>query len=129
MNEQIQTRYTFDESILSDLHKDAYGFRPRDIFWEEWSLADDNEKQEIWDRLVDIMRGEAELERARQLKCEAELEHTIEVICSKIVGSTREDAIRFLHDAYDTHGDVEYLEYNLGVRYGYLSGNINPIYS
>jgi hypothetical protein len=34
----------------------------------------------------------------------------------------REMAIRWLHEAYETNGDTEYLEYNLGVNYGYFSG-------
>ena len=41
-----------------------------------------------------------------------------------INGCTREDAIHHLHDVYNTNGDLEYLEFNLGVRYGYLSGSL-----
>jgi hypothetical protein len=33
-----------------------------------------------------------------------------------------------MHDSFDTNGDVEYLEYILGVRYGYLSGSVKVGY-
>jgi hypothetical protein len=38
------------------------------------------------------------------------------------VGSTRADAIRYLDEAYDCRGDISFLEYHLGVPYGYISG-------
>lgn len=43
--------YTFSEDNLSDLYKDAYGVRPRGAFWNEWSIATDDGKQRIWNRL------------------------------------------------------------------------------
>lgn len=39
-------------SIVSDLHKDAYGFRPVQTFWTEWELLDDEGKQAVWDYMV-----------------------------------------------------------------------------
>jgi len=41
---------------------------------------------------------------------------------------SREDAIRHLHETYETNGDTEYLEFTLGVRYGYLSGSLKVGY-
>ena len=59
--------YSFDENTLSDLHKDAYGFRPHnDGFWTTWRDADDDGKQAIWDGLVDTMVREQEAEKARE---------------------------------------------------------------
>lgn len=43
--------YTFDEKIVSDLHKDARGFRPSEAWWEQWILSSDQWKQRIWDDL------------------------------------------------------------------------------
>lgn len=45
------TRYTFSDDLVSDLHKDARGFRPSEYFWEEWTQAPAHVKQEIWNRL------------------------------------------------------------------------------
>ena len=123
----METKYTFDERILSDLHKEAHGFRPGLIFWDDWNVATNDQKQDIWNRLCDIANGEAEREHERQLASEAEVERIIQFMCdhrTKIVSCTRETAIDALHAAYNTNGDVEYLEYCLGVRYGYLSGSL-----
>ena len=125
-NNNMESKYTFDERILSDLHKEAHGFRPGLIFWDDWNVSTDDQKQEIWNRLCDIANDEAERELERQLASEAEVERIIAFMCdrTKTAGCTREDAIDGLHAAYCTNGDVEYLEYCLGVRYGYLSGSL-----
>ncbi len=58
--------YTFDETIVSDLHKDAFGFRPREFFWEEWNAASDAQRQEIWDDLLLALERAVEFERKQQ---------------------------------------------------------------
>lgn len=57
--------YTYDEQILSDLHKDALGYRPRDMFWAIWSDADSNVKQAIWDDLLVELDSSINEERMR----------------------------------------------------------------
>jgi hypothetical protein len=126
MNEM---KYTFDEDIVSDLHKDAYGFRPRsEEFWAAWDSADNDGKQAIWDDLLDAANRAAETEREIQQEAIAEFNITVRSIMATVAGSTREDAIRYLHDQYDTHGSDEWLEYHLGVPYGYLSGSLKVGY-
>ena len=122
----METRnYDFDADTLSDLHKDAYGFRPRsEEFWNAWDSADDDGKQRIWDDLLDAADRAAETEREIQIEAEHDVEDRIRFMMSTVAGCTRENAIRYLHDAYNTNGDTEYLEFNLGVRYGYLSGSL-----
>jgi hypothetical protein len=123
----METRYTFDENIVSDLYKEAFGFRPREDFWANWNSYSDDEKQVSWDQMLDIADRVAEAELECQLEAERELnEHFRRVV--DIAGGTREDAIRYLHDAYDTNGSNEYLEYILGVRYGYISGSLKVGY-
>jgi len=124
----MTTQYTFDEDILSDLYKDAYGFRPREEFWSGWNLATADKKQQIWDSLIATAESEAAREREQQLAAEASVEGRIESMMQTVRGCTREDALRYLHDAYDTSGSVEHLEYCLGVRYGYLSGSVRADY-
>jgi hypothetical protein len=121
----MEKQYTFDENILSDLYKDTFGTRPGEFFWSEWDAADNDRKQEMWDAMVDELGREIEREQQEQLAVERHLERiVIPNIQSYLNGCSREDAIRHLHETYDTHGDVEYLEFNLGVRYGYLSGSL-----
>ena len=120
----METRnYTFDENILSDLHKDAYGFRPRgEEFWADWDAADNDGKQRIWDNLLDDLDRALENEREYHQEAIASLEDRIQFMMSTVVGCQREDALRYLHDVYATNGDVEYLEHCLSVPFGYLSG-------
>ena len=121
MNEM---KYTFDEDIVSDLYKDAYGLRPREEFWFDWDYATPDQKQKIWDNLTEIAQDEAQRERQAQLAAEAAFEQHVERTVRLVAGSTREDAIRYMHDSFNTNGSTEYLEYCLGVRYGYLSGSV-----
>jgi hypothetical protein len=44
---------TYDESIISDLHKDVYGFRPSQGWWQEWNANSEEEKQEVWHYLCE----------------------------------------------------------------------------
>ena len=120
----MEKQYTYDERIVSDLYKEAYGLRPGADFWTEWDHAAADEKQQIWDSLLSEANSEAERERQDQLDAEDAFERHVERTTRLVVGSTREDAIRYMHDSFDTNGDVEYLEYILGVRYGYLSGSL-----
>lgn len=57
--------YTFDEEIISDLHKDAYGFRPKESFWHNWSAMSDDEKQATWDRVSRDLDNELQNEVKR----------------------------------------------------------------
>jgi hypothetical protein len=116
------TQYTFDAHIVSDLHKDAYGYRPREYFWAEWHAADDAGKQRIWDELFADLCDSIEQEKRSQELSIAALEQRIQQILDTVVGSTRADAIRYLDEAYDCRGDISFLEYHLGVPYGYISG-------
>ena len=124
----MEKQYTFDENIVSDLHKDAYGSRPGEYFWSEWDASDNDRKQALWDAMVAEVQSEAERERQDQLDAEAAFEKHVERTTRLVAGSTREDAIRYMHDSFNTNGDVEYLEYILGVRYGYLSGSLKVGY-
>ena len=55
--------YTFDENIVSDLFKDAHGFRPSGSFWVTWEQASNLRKQIIWDDLVDDLNRSVDRER------------------------------------------------------------------
>jgi hypothetical protein len=115
--------FTYDENIYSDLHKDAYGFRPRGGRF----YADDatpEEKQAIWDALlVDL---DAEIEREKEMRNEAV--NRFEVLLTTMIASGAEDkatALRWLrqaeNDEYLMHDD-DYFEYTYNLPYGYLKG-------
>lgn len=55
--------YTFDENIVSDLHKDARGYRPNEYFWEVWSQCGDDTRQVMWDNLLKELSQTMERQR------------------------------------------------------------------
>jgi hypothetical protein len=120
----METKYTFDENTVSDLHKDAHGWRPREYFWAEWHAASNDGKQAIWEDLIDDLEDSNDREERQQKDAIAATEKRIQEILDTVVGSTRADAIRYLDEAYDTRGDINFLEYHLGVPYGYLCGRV-----
>jgi hypothetical protein len=111
--------YTFDEDTVSDLHKDAYGFRPRDNFWSAWAAFNGDQKQALWDSMLGTMERNCELERESQKAAEHDFQCRIASL--QHLGAQDFDmALRWLHDALDTQGDDEYLEFRLGLSFGYV---------
>ena len=105
-------------SLYCDLHKDVYGVKAR------WYRVD-NTTESLAQARLDIealqVAGEAiwAEEKAQEERMVIDLEALIDQI--KAMGAkTREDALRWLHDAYQTQGDDDYLCYHLGVPYGYF---------
>jgi hypothetical protein len=117
-------KYTFDANIVSDLHKDAYGYRPREWFWSQWNGCGDEGKQALWDELLADLSDAVSEEKAREAAAIVATEERIAQIIDMVAGSTREDAIRYLEEAYEVTGDRSFLEYHLDVPYGYLGGRI-----
>ena len=118
----METRnYTFDETILSDLYKDAYGSRPREYFWADWDACNDEGKQMMWDRLVDVVGESVRNEEAQQKKAIDKFEG--DVLYALVGGLFRDrtEVIQHYHRAFKTNGDVEALEFELGVPFGYIS--------
>ena len=46
-------QYTYSDDIVSDLHKDARGYRPCEYFWEAWTESPPESKQFVWDMLLE----------------------------------------------------------------------------
>jgi len=72
--------YTFDEQIVSDLHKDAYGYRPSSYWWSSWMSSTDDEKQETWDNLL--------VELDRSIKEEKDRHSAAEAAFARLIQST-----------------------------------------
>jgi hypothetical protein len=62
----MTTTFTYDDRIYSDLHKDAYGFRPGADRCREWASMSPEAKQAEWDSLC------ATLDRAMTEQAEQE---------------------------------------------------------
>jgi hypothetical protein len=50
--------YSYRIDLFSDLHKDAFGYRPRDAWWESLRGSGPDRLQSIWDRLCDTLDHE-----------------------------------------------------------------------
>ena len=112
-------QHTFDENTLSDLHKDARGFRPRsEYFWAEWNEASDDGKQAIWDGLCDEMVQSQEAEAAHERVCVEEFKALVE----KTMGygaPDRESALRWITDGETFYHsqDVEHFVWDRGILF------------
>ena len=113
------TEYTFCDDTISDLHKDAYGFRPGQGFWQRWQEATDDQKQEEWDWLIQVldqtMKREAEMQKEAIAKFEFFVDQTIE--CG---AGDRQTALQWIMDASTCNGDWEFLCYHHDLPYGYF---------
>jgi hypothetical protein len=115
------TVYTFDESIVSDLHKDARGYRPYSVWWEMWTASSDADKQSTWDSLLVELEWEAARERSEQAAAVKRFEGRIELLMN-MVASSRETAIRWLVESMDLSENDKwyggsYICFELGLPY------------
>ena len=113
--------YTFDEQIVSDLHKDARGYRPDAYFWEEWNQCGDHTRQAMWDNLLVELEREIERERAAE---EAALEQFEQLIADTIQfgAADAETAIRSILEGEDFTGfdlayGADYVAWHFGMSY------------
>jgi hypothetical protein len=110
--------YTFDENLISDLHKDAYGFRPSESFWATFAAFNPEQKQALWDSMLSELdrsiREDEELEQAAIVKFEDRIDNLMHE------GTNRMRVVAWLIDADDSLNDPEYFEFLNGLPYGYL---------
>jgi hypothetical protein len=104
------------QSIYWDAYKDAHGFRPRGIDTSAWTVADFEAE------LVTL--GEvADRANAERLEREADAAKALEERILVLIGMGADDratAIKWIAEAEEANGDLEYLCYLLGLRYGYF---------
>jgi hypothetical protein len=99
-----------------DMHKDAYGVRPRCINTTTWTLEDFEAEFKVLNEVIereDNARKEAEAQAT--VVFEQRIQSLIE-----LGAKDRATAMRWIHEAEDTNGDNEYLAWTLGLPYGYF---------
>jgi len=91
--------YTYDENVLSDLHKDARGFRPRsEDFWGRWAECDDDGKEAIWNGLLEELDRTMAYEAKETAKAVADYEKEIKEVIALGAG-TRKRALLWMLDS------------------------------
>jgi hypothetical protein len=114
--------YTFCENTVSDLHKDARGFRPSQLWWESWTSAADAQKQQIWDSLLSEFDDTMARERAEEQRAldslTARINETIELGAGNTVTALKWIMEAEEFDDYDLQYGPNYFCYHFGLSYG-----------
>lgn len=106
------------QCLYWDMYKDAHGHRPRGIDTSAWTLADFQEQFKYLGRVV--ADNEQQREEAEQ---RAQQDFELRVQNLRMSGArSREQALRWIHEAEGTQGDDEQLCWQLGLGFGYLRG-------
>lgn len=107
--------FTYDETIFSDLYKDAYGFRPRG---HNFYTATPAEKQEIWDATILDMEAAQQAEIAREKECEKKFKDQISKVIEAGAGN-RINALRWMTstDTFYSQQCVEHFVWNQGILF------------
>ena len=114
---ETMTRMEELQSIYWDMHKDAYGVRPRGINTTSWTEADFEAEFKILGETID------QENKARQL-AEHKAAHAFEMRVQSIMGCGAKDramALRWIHEAEGSNGDDEFLCYLVGLPYRYFA--------
>jgi hypothetical protein len=99
-----------------DMHKDAYGVRPRCIDTSAWTLED-------FEAEFVILGQAIEREETARKKSEASAVEAFERRVAELISMGAQDlamAMRWIHEAEDTNGDNDYLAWTLGLPYQYF---------
>ena len=112
--------FTFDENIFSDLHKDAFGFRPRNHRFYN-TFTTDEQKQEDWDYVCKCLDAEIERADLAEIQCDIEFEQRIKN-CIEYGADDRETAICWIFQSdkdFDQGFGFGYVQWKLGVSEKY----------
>lgn len=110
--------YTFDENIVSDLHKDARGYRPGQGWWDHWSYADDELKQCIWDSLCVELDESIAREKQIEQEAVADFEQEVQQYINLGAGD-RTTALRWMTQNEEFYNEqcVEHWVWNKGILF------------
>jgi len=112
----MTTTYTYSDELISDLHKDALGYRPSSNFWDAWETYSPADKQEEWDYLCNEMDKSIAREKAEADQAVVEFNHRVlETI--RYGAGDEETALRWMtqDETYMNHSqDAEGWVYNQG---------------
>ena len=112
--------YTFDSDQVSDLHKDAYGYRPGSWWWDMWDHLSMEGKQMEWDSILKALARENE-------RFELEQKHAIEKfegLVTRTIDNGAEDrqsAIEWIMHCSDCDDDWDFLCYMHGLPFNYFN--------
>jgi|TARA_R100000081_G_C4661967_1_gene88082 hypothetical protein len=95
-----RVEYTYEDNLISDLHKDARGHRPSYGFMLMWDDLSPAQKQEKWDSLCEEMEESIEMEKQMEKVSLDEFRKTLRATM-KTTGTNWKRALFFLAQAED----------------------------
>jgi hypothetical protein len=112
------TKYTYSDDIISDLHKDARGYRPTEFFWEEWTQSPDSVKQEVWNMLCEEMEISMKEQEAMEATALVEFRKVLRSVMDT-ASCNWKSALRYLADAEncDINFELDYFLWNQGIGF------------
>lgn len=109
--------YTFDDSVLSDLHKEAFGFRPSASYYTNWHSLTNDEKQAEWEHLCMVAEQSEQDERDAEARNYVRWQTQIEDLI-KIGARDKATAIRWDMQAQKAEpGEVDFYCYARGLSW------------
>ncbi len=117
----MTTEYTYSDELYSDLHKDAYGFRPSGDFHTWWAhQATPDEKQAQWDTMIRAMEESDREYQEHQARSVKKFEENVTKIMNEM-GKTRIEVLRWLFMVDEQFfDDPDYFCYCNDLPYGYI---------
>ena len=98
-----------------DMHKDAYGVRPRGIDTSFWTLADFDAEFKV---LGEAINREEVIRKEREAQAVVDFENRVASLMT--LDNSRERVIAWLMDAESANGDFEYFAYTQNLPYQYF---------
>ena len=107
--------YTYEDALVSDLFKDSLGFRPGVSFMADWKHSTPDQKQEIWDALIDSCVTAEEQVRLDTEAAARRYQDEIDLFID-LGAKTREEAIRWMYGT-DQYQDFESFLFDKGLLF------------
>ena len=110
--------FTYSDDIISDLHKDVYGYRPREAFWADWDNCTPAEKQKTWDEYCDALEANAIQEAVRETADIAKFEDRVQDVIA-IGAGNRTTALEWIvgQETFYHIQDVEHFVWQQGILF------------
>jgi len=114
---------TYNDSLYSDLHKDAYGFRPSEFSYSLWNELSPEDKQIEWDHLLRTQKERYEQEKLEERRSIDRFEYWIDNTIES-GAADRAQALKWILEGAaieDPQLDIEHFEWKMGLPFGYIN--------
>ena len=110
--------FTYSNDIISDLHKDVYGYRPREAFWADWDNCTPAEKQKTWDEYCNALEANAIQEAVQEAADVAKFEDRVQDVIA-IGAGNRTTALEWIvgQETFYHIQDVEHFVWQQGILF------------